>query len=85
MSLATTPTITECEGDLFYQQYVAFREELITHPPDYSSTSRSTTSISCDDQELQRTLAIVKPDALKYRDVVVRAIKEAGFKILNVS
>lgn len=85
MSLATTPAVTEFEGDFLYQQYIAFQDELVTNPADYTSTSRTSTSISCDEVELQRTLAIIKPEALKFKDVIIRAIKEAGLKIISVS
>ncbi|KAI4457723.1 nucleoside diphosphate kinase [Holotrichia oblita] len=47
-----------------------------------SSTYKSST-ISCIEPELQRTVAIVKPDAMKYEDVVVRAINEVGFSIIQ--
>lgn len=33
----------------------------------------------------ERTLAIIKPDAMQFRDAIVRRIKHAGFKILGVS
>lgn len=85
MSLATTPAITECEGDLLYEQYIAFQDELVTRPPDYTNSSKSSSTISCNEPDLQRTLAIIKPEAMKYKDVIIRAIKEAGLKIINVS
>lgn len=48
-----------------------------------SSTYKSST-VSCIEPDLQRTVAIVKPDAMKYEDVVVRAINDAGFSIIQV-
>lgn len=85
MSLATSTAHTEYEGDLMYQQYITLQDELVTQPPDYQSSSRSGSSISCEEPELQRTVAIIKPDALKYKDVILRAVKEAGLKIIQVS
>lgn len=41
-----------------------------------------TSLVSCDESGLQRTLAIVKPDAVKYENVIIRAIQESGLFIL---
>ncbi|XP_057670911.1 nucleoside diphosphate kinase homolog 5-like [Diorhabda carinulata] len=81
LSPATTPAVTELEGDLYYQHFVDFQPPLGPPQPDYASSSEST--ISCKEPELQRTLAIIKPEAIQFRDVVVRAIYESGIKILN--
>lgn len=85
MSLATTPALTECEGDLSYQQFITMNDDLIQAHVACSSSSKSTSSISCYESKLQRTIAIIKPDALKYKDVVLRAVREAGMKVINVS
>ncbi|KAJ8939158.1 hypothetical protein NQ314_011208 [Rhamnusium bicolor] len=82
LSPATTNTArTECEGDFYYQQFFGYQPLLPPPSPGYVSSITST--ISCEEPELQRTLAIIKPEAMKYKDVVLRAINEAGFKILN--
>ncbi|KAJ8911579.1 hypothetical protein NQ315_016116 [Exocentrus adspersus] len=82
LSPATSNTVrTECEGDFLYEQFVEFRTALPPATPDYGSTTSST--ISCGEPELQRTLAIVKPEAMKYKDVVLRAITESGLKVVN--
>ncbi|GJQ68928.1 hypothetical protein Trydic_g6115 [Trypoxylus dichotomus] len=69
---------TDYEGDqdLDYFQFLK-----PTMRQDESSTYKSST-ISCLEPELQRTIAIVKPDAMVYEDVVVRAINEAGFSTI---
>ncbi|CAG9823554.1 unnamed protein product [Phaedon cochleariae] len=87
LSPATTRTGSEHEGDLSYRQFVHFR------PPDFaaqqqdfdsgSASSRSSASAACDQSEPQRTLAIVKPEAVRFKDVVLRAVWEAGLKILD--
>ncbi|XP_018567234.1 nucleoside diphosphate kinase homolog 5-like [Anoplophora glabripennis] len=82
LSPATSNTArTEYEGDFLYDQFVEFRATLPPPSPDYESTVSST--ISCVEPELQRTLAIIKPEAIKYKDVVLRAINESGLKIIN--
>lgn len=40
-------------------------------------------TVSCHIPELQCTVAIIKPEAMQYEDVVIRAVKEAGFSIIN--
>lgn len=47
--------------------------------------SFETSIISCVEPELQRTIAIVKPEAMPYEDVVLRAINESGFSIIHVN
>ncbi|CAG9861431.1 unnamed protein product [Phyllotreta striolata] len=84
LSPATTRTVTELEGDLYYQQFVEFQPPpLPPIPPAEYAASSSESSISCREAELQRTLAILKPSSIKYKDVVVRAITDAGLKILH--
>lgn len=34
-------------------------------------------------QRIQKTLAIIKPEAMCYRDIIIKRIFEAGFKILE--
>nr|CAH7740003.1 unnamed protein product [Callosobruchus chinensis] len=87
LSPATTITAarTEYEGDLAYQHLLdAFRPEAANLSiGDLRSTLSSvSTKLGCEDALPQRTLAIVKPEAMKYQDVVLRAVKEAGLKIL---
>ncbi|CAH1104603.1 unnamed protein product [Psylliodes chrysocephalus] len=83
LSPATTRTVTELEGDLYYQQFVEFHPPSILPVPPAEYASSSESSISCREAELQRTLAILKPDAIKFKDVVIRAINESGLKILH--
>ncbi|KAF5305453.1 hypothetical protein FQA39_LY01544 [Lamprigera yunnana] len=47
------------------------------------SESLVSSTISCIEPEIQRTLAIIKPDAVKYQDAILRAITEAGLYILH--
>ncbi|KAG5877455.1 hypothetical protein JTB14_026509 [Gonioctena quinquepunctata] len=82
LSPATTPADTEYEGDLFYQHFVRVHTRF-EQPGAFDYASSSSTTVSCDEPDLQRTLAIIKPDALQYKDVVLRAINEAGLKILS--
>nr|CAI5858078.1 unnamed protein product [Callosobruchus analis] len=87
LSPATTVTAarTEYEGDLAYQHLLdAFRPEAadLSIGDLRSTLSSVSTELECEDALPQRTLAIVKPEAMKYQDVVLRAVKEAGLKIL---
>lgn len=50
---------------------------------EYATTESST--VSCVEPELQRTLAFVRPEAMQYQDVIVRAVTEAGFSIIRVN
>ncbi|CAG9826839.1 unnamed protein product [Diabrotica balteata] len=79
LSPATTPAVTDLEGDIYYQQFADY--ELPPQADHYGSSSTST--LSCKEPDLQRTLAIVKPDGMKYKDVILRAIKGAGIKMLQ--
>lgn len=47
--------------------------------------TNTTSSISCEELDLQRTLAIVKPEAMKYQDVIQRKILDSGFTIIQVN
>ncbi|XP_074042872.1 nucleoside diphosphate kinase homolog 5 [Leptinotarsa decemlineata] len=85
----TTPKVSRLENLAKFHTgslLPAFRTPTrgLCFPPvdDYAGTSTAS-SISCHEPELQRTLAIIKPDGLQYKDVVLRAINEAGLKILN--
>ncbi|KAF5275823.1 hypothetical protein FQR65_LT04061 [Abscondita terminalis] len=66
-------------GAYFYKSpsFMRFLHEYGKETVSISST------ISCVEPEIQRTLAIVKPDAMKYEDVILRAINQAGLFILN--
>ncbi|KAJ8973949.1 hypothetical protein NQ317_013389 [Molorchus minor] len=81
LSPATTRSdITELEGD-FYRQFLEFRPPLPRPIPSYGSSISST--ISCVEEPLQRTIAIIKPEAMRYKDVVLRTINESGLRIIN--
>lgn len=89
MSPASTSRIsprTVDEGDLYGYVYKSpsFMHYLhaLGKAPEASYIS---SSISCVEPEMQRTLAIVKPEYMKYEDVIMRAINEAGFTIIRVS
>ncbi|XP_050300698.1 nucleoside diphosphate kinase homolog 5-like [Anthonomus grandis grandis] len=83
---------TEHEGDLDYQQF--YISPLyhqagghLDHVDDDGLQSpisgTTTSSISCDENTLQRTVAIIKPEAMYYKDVTLRAIRAAGLKIVH--
>ncbi|XP_018320118.1 nucleoside diphosphate kinase homolog 5-like [Agrilus planipennis] len=40
-------------------------------------------SVSCIEPLLQRTLAIIKPEAMQYKETVLRAIRDAGFTVIR--
>ncbi|KAJ8962219.1 hypothetical protein NQ318_018191 [Aromia moschata] len=81
LSPATTGTArTEVEGD-FYRQFLEYRPSFPPALPDYGSSISS--SISCEEPDLQRTIAIIKPEAIKYKDVVLRTINASGLRIVN--
>lgn len=86
LSPASTTARTQCEGDFDYQQFYIspMYPQDSTYKAGLGSSSSSSTSLPCDENTLQRTLAIIKPDALGYKDVVLRAINQAGLKIVNV-
>lgn len=46
----------------------------------------STSSIETIDNEplFERTLVLIKPDGMMYRDAIVKRLKNAGFVILQV-
>lgn len=48
----------------------------------YSTTE--TSSVSCEEMDYQRTLAIVKPEAMKYQDAIQRKILDSGFSVIQV-
>lgn len=51
----------------------------------YKSLSSVTSSfVSCEETGLQRTIVIVKPDAVKFKEAIYRVIFESGFQILGV-
>nr|AEE62199.1 unknown [Dendroctonus ponderosae] len=84
LSPASTVAHTEYEGDLDYQQfYVSPLYHDVPYKAGLGSTTTSSSSISCDDSTLQRTVAMIKPEALCYTDVVLRAIGKAGLKIVH--
>lgn len=51
---------------------------------EYTSPYSGGSSISIEIPQLERTLAIIKPDAVYFEDVVTRKILGEGFKILQV-
>ncbi|ENN78537.1 hypothetical protein YQE_05002, partial [Dendroctonus ponderosae] len=84
LSPASTAAHTEYEGDLDYQQfYVSPLYHDVPYKAGLGSTTTSSSSISCDDSTLQRTVAMIKPEALCYTDVVLRAIGKARLKIVH--
>lgn len=78
LSPATTAR-TVCEGDFDYGVFSPYYGKMSIPP--YSTES----SISCEEPRLQRTVAIIKPEAMMYKDVVLKAIVDKGFSIVNVS
>ncbi|XP_022905236.1 nucleoside diphosphate kinase homolog 5-like [Onthophagus taurus] len=66
------------EGDVDYLKLIEPKPKYL--PISISSISSST--ISCVEPHLQRTIAIVKPEAMVYQDVVLRAITNAGFSYI---
>ncbi|KAL1505901.1 hypothetical protein ABEB36_005354 [Hypothenemus hampei] len=85
LSPASTAARTEHEGDLEYQQFFLspLYQSDVTYKPGLDTILTSSTSLSCEENSLQRTVAIIKPDAMCYKDVVLRAINKAGLKIVN--
>lgn len=72
------------EGDFIYESPSFMRLlEQFGRVDEYASTESST--VSCIEPELQRTLAFVRPEAMQYQDVIVRAITEGGFSIIRVN
>jgi hypothetical protein len=74
-----TTARTVYEGDFDYSRFVPFLGGLSL--PAFSTES----TISCEEPGLQRTLAIIKPEAMIYKDVVLKAIVDKGFSIIGVS
>jgi len=54
--------------------------DLLELPP---RSTPSTSYLSVVEPELLNTIAIIKPDAMQYKDVVLRAISQAGFQIIG--
>lgn len=71
------------EGDYYYYDYRTYFKYFPLEAPKILSVPSS--SISCVEEELQRTLAIVRPHAMVYQDVILRAIFEAGFAFIHVN
>lgn len=71
------------EGDHLYETS-AFLHLLEEFGKDKGYSSSETSSIVCEDLEFQRTLAIVKPEAMKYQDVICRQVIDSGFSIIQV-
>lgn len=60
----------------------------VEHTGEYTPVSAASSLTLTDElkvPQLERTLAIIKPQAVMYEDVVVRKILQSGFKILQVS
>ncbi|EEZ98594.1 nucleoside diphosphate kinase homolog 5 [Tribolium castaneum] len=72
-----TTARTLCEGDFDYGAFAPFYGKMSLPP--YSTES----SLSCEEARLQRTVAIIKPEAMVYKDVVLKAIADKGFSIVN--
>jgi nucleoside diphosphate kinase len=72
-----TTARTVYEGDFDYSRFVPFLGGLSL--PAFSTES----TISCEEPGLQRTLAIIKPEAMIYKDVVLKAIVDKGFSIIG--
>ncbi|XP_030753092.1 nucleoside diphosphate kinase homolog 5-like [Sitophilus oryzae] len=85
LSPASTAAHTICEGDFDYQDlyYLPMIHELPVTRARSTSTSSSSTSVPCEENILQRTLAIIKPEAVEFQDVVLRAVDKAGFRIVH--
>ncbi|KAF7282957.1 hypothetical protein GWI33_001640 [Rhynchophorus ferrugineus] len=84
ISPASTTARTEHEGDFDYQRFYVsplVDDQELCKPR--TSVSSSSTSISCEENVLQRTIAIIKPEAMEFKDVVLRAIDKGGLKIIN--
>lgn len=80
LSPATTDR-TQYEGD------DNFDYKLFAPYPRNSTESDflSTETIPCEEPLLQRTIAIIKPEAMIFQDVVLKIIRNSGFTILNVN
>lgn len=63
----------------------AFLHLLEEFGKDKGYTSTETSSIQCEEMDYQRTLAIVKPEAMKYQDVICRKIIDSGFYLIQVN
>ncbi|XP_017772057.1 PREDICTED: uncharacterized protein LOC108559327 [Nicrophorus vespilloides] len=70
------------EGD--YYDYMEFLIEPLEKGPLPELSTISSSYISCVEPELQRTIAIIKPEAMCYKYVVLRAINEVGFQIVGI-
>ncbi|XP_060524744.1 thioredoxin domain-containing protein 3 homolog isoform X2 [Cylas formicarius] len=75
---------SEREGDFvdYYWPFYA-RDGAERRPVEGPDSSSSSSVASCAEHGLQRTLAIVKPEAFQFRDVVLRAVRESSLKIVN--
>ncbi|KAB0800132.1 hypothetical protein PPYR_08012 [Photinus pyralis] len=82
MSVISDKTATQEE---YYGAYdyasPTFMQQL--HEYGLHTIASYTASTSFVPSELQRTLAIVKPEAIHYQDVILRAIEYAGIKIIH--
>lgn len=76
LSPASLSIRTVHEGDYDYQDFL-----VPIHEEEISTTSY----MSCIEPEYQRTIAIIKPEAMIYKDVIMRALFFAGFNIMHVS
>lgn len=77
---------TEHEGGIYDYTSPEFMKMLHDiGPRDGDEISFETSYVSCVEPELQRTIAIVRPDAMQYEDVIMRAVHEVGFSIIRVS
>lgn len=74
-------------GRIGYPYFNLFRFEIrltfLLYPAFTFPYSKSTVS-SEEEWQLERTLAIIKPDVVYYEEVILRKIKRAGFTILQV-
>lgn len=59
--------------------------DTIIQTKEVDEVSFVTSYISCIEPQLQRSVAIVRPDAMVYEDVILRAVNEVGFSIIQVS
>ncbi|KAK5649662.1 hypothetical protein RI129_000691 [Pyrocoelia pectoralis] len=80
MSAISDKSTTHEEYDTYQYSSPTFMKEL--HEYDLQSGSYSV-STSGGEPQLQRTLAIVKPEAVHYEDVILRAIANAGIKLIH--
>ncbi|CAH0559144.1 unnamed protein product [Brassicogethes aeneus] len=80
LSPASTASKSINEGDFFdYHDFIP--PEIFLPIGTYPSSS--STSISCVEPTLQRTICIIKPEAMEYKDVVLRAVTEEGLHIIS--